>query len=185
MLTGRADLAIPAVDELAALTEASGTDWGLGVLLRSRALLSDDPDDLYREACARLGRTRVNVQLARTHLLYGEWLSRTGRRAEARARLQEAHRLLDAMGATGFATRAARRLRALGERPAGGTRPAIDVLTSKEANIAHLVTRGRTSREVAAELFLSPRTVEAHLRNIFRKLGINSRRQLRDMNLRV
>ncbi|MGW2161420.1 ATP-binding protein [Nonomuraea sp. NPDC001699] len=180
---GETRLAASAVDELAELTEASGTDWGLGVLARSRALLGGAPDELFQEALARLGRCRVGVHLARTHLLYGEWLSRTGQRGQARTQLRQAHTMFDGMGATGFATRTARGLRRLGEHPIRATKPAIDVLTSQEAHIARLVAGGRTSKEVAAELFLSPRTIEAHLRNVFQKLGITSRRHLRDIDL--
>ncbi|MFI9593765.1 LuxR C-terminal-related transcriptional regulator [Nonomuraea sp. NPDC052265] len=183
--TGETRLAGSAVEELAELTEASGTHWGLGVLARSRALLCGAPDELYQEALARLGRSRVSVQLARTHLLYGEWLSRAEHREQARAQLRKAHGMFDSMGATGFATRAARELRHLGEYPTRTTKSAIDALTSREAHIARLVAGGRTSKEVAAELFLSPRTIEAHLRNVFQKLGITSRRQLRDMDLRA
>ncbi|MGR6912883.1 ATP-binding protein [[Actinomadura] parvosata] len=182
--TGRTDLAAPALAELAELTEAAGTDWGLGVLARSRALLSEKPGKLYEEAVARLSGTRVAVQLARTHLLHGEWLSRTGERAAARASLHEAHRMFDDMGAAAFAQRAARGLRELGDRPVSSAPSVLDALTSQEAHIARRVATGRTSREVAAELFLSPRTIDAHLHNIYRKLGIGSRRQLRELDLR-
>ncbi|NJP95125.1 AAA family ATPase [Nonomuraea sp. FMUSA5-5] len=182
--TGRADLAAPALAELAELTEAAGTEWGLGVLARSRALLSERPGELYEEAVARLSGTRVAVQLARTHLLHGEWLSRAGERAAARASLHEAHRMFDDMGAAAFAQRAARGLRELGDRPVSSAPSVLDALTSQEAHIARLVATGRTSREVAAELFLSPRTIDAHLHNIYRKLGIGSRRQLRELDLR-
>jgi DNA-binding CsgD family transcriptional regulator len=181
--TRRLDLAKPGLAKLAELTEAAGTDWGLGVLARSRALLSDTPDEWYEEAITRLGRARVAVQLARTYLLYGEWLSRSGSRSRARASLREAHRMFDAMGATAFATRAARALRELGDRPANSAISVRDALTSQEAHIARLVATGRTSREVATELFLSPRTIDNHLHNIYRKLGISSRRQLRTLGL--
>jgi DNA-binding NarL/FixJ family response regulator len=120
---------------------------------------------------------------ARAHLVYGEWLRREGRRQDAREQLRTAHELLSEMGAEVFAERAARELRATGEHPrTRGTRP-TDALTSQEAHVARLVATGATSREVATELFLSPRTVEAHLRGIFRKLGITSRRQLRELRL--
>ncbi|MEU7838687.1 AAA family ATPase [Nonomuraea sp. NPDC049129] len=181
--TGRLDLAGPALDELAELTEAAGTGWGLGVLARCRALLSDTPDKLYEEAIDRLAGTRVAVQLARTHLLHGEWLARSGARPRARASLHEAHRMFDGMGATAFATRAARALRDLGDRPVSSASSPLDALTSQEAHIARLVATGRTSREVAADLFLSPRTIDNHLRNIYRKLGIGSRRHLRELDL--
>ncbi|GAA1626625.1 LuxR family transcriptional regulator [Nonomuraea maheshkhaliensis] len=181
--TGRPELARPALDELAELTEAAGTGWGLGVLARCRALLSDTPGKLYEEAVDRLAGTRVAVQLARTHLLHGEWLLRSGARAQARASLREAHRMFDHMGAAAFATRAARGLRELGDRPTSSSTSVLDALTSQEAHIARLVATGRTSREVAADLFLSPRTIDNHLRNIYRKLGIGSRRQLRERDL--
>ncbi|MFF4621815.1 helix-turn-helix transcriptional regulator [Nonomuraea jabiensis] len=180
---GRLDLAGPALDELAELTEAAGTGWGLGVLARCRALLSDTPDQLYQEALDHLAGTRVAVQLARTHLLHGEWLARSGARLQARASLREAHRMFDRMGATAFAARAARALRDLGDRPVSSASSPLDALTSQEAHIARRVATGRTSREVAADLFLSPRTIDNHLRNIYRKLGIGSRRQLRELDL--
>ncbi|MGK5550121.1 ATP-binding protein [Actinomadura kijaniata] len=183
--TGRTDLALPALDRLAELTGAAGGDWALGVLARCRALLADGPeaDRLYTEALQRLGRTPVAVQLARTHLLYGEWLSAQGRSAEGRRHLRQASTMSQAMGADAFAARAGRALRALGERPVV-PRPSVTAdLTPQETHVARLVAGGATSKEVAARLFLSPRTVDAHLRNIFRKLGITSRRQLRELDL--
>ena len=123
----------------------------------------------------------MSGETARAHLVYGEWLRRESRRQEAREQLRAAHRMLSDMGAHAFAERAARELRATGEHaPKQGTQP-TDALTAHEAHIARLVATGATSREVAAELFLSPRTVEAHLRSIFQKLGITSRRQLREL----
>jgi len=121
--------------------------------------------------------------LARTHLVYGEWLRREGRRREAREQLRTAHELLSDMGAEAFAERAARELRATGEHPRKRAAQPTDALTAHELHIARLVATGATSREVGAQLFLSPRTIEAHLRSIFRKLGITSRRQLKELAL--
>jgi DNA-binding CsgD family transcriptional regulator len=135
----------------------------------------------YLEAVEHLGRCRMAADLARTHLVYGEWLRREGRRQDAREQLRTAHDLLSGMGAEAFAERAARELRATGEQARRRTAEPADALTAQEAQIARLVATGATSREVGAQLFLSPRTVEAHLRSIFRKLGITSRRQLRDL----
>ena len=164
---------------------ASGTPWGLGLAARSRALTSTGTvaEDQYREAIERLGNCRVATHLARTHLVYGEWLRREGRRQDARDQLRTAHDMLSDMGAEAFAARAARELRATGEHPRSRSRQPTDALTAQEQHIARLVATGATSREVGAQLFLSPRTIETHLRNIFRKLGITSRRQLREMQL--
>jgi DNA-binding CsgD family transcriptional regulator len=123
------------------------------------------------------------VYLARAHLVYGEWLRREGRRQDAREQLRTAHQMLTDMGVAAFAERGARELRATGEHPRRRNARATDALTAHEAHIARLVATGATSREVAAELFLSHRTIEAHLRHIFRKLGITSRRQLKDVRL--
>jgi DNA-binding CsgD family transcriptional regulator/tetratricopeptide (TPR) repeat protein len=182
---GQPRLAEPVLEQLVERTQASPTDWALGIQCRSRALLGDGPEaeDLYREAIERLARTRSVVHLARAHLVYGEWLRREARRGDARVQLRIAHEKLTMTGAGAFAARAARELSACGERPRKPAATPIDRLTAQELQIARLVADGATSKEAAGQLFLSPRTVDAHLRNIFRKLGLTSRRQLRDLRL--
>jgi DNA-binding CsgD family transcriptional regulator len=182
---GQPERAAAALEQLSSRARASGTQWALGLAARSRALTSTGPaaEELYREAIERLGRCRMATHLARTHLVYGEWLRRDRRRQAAREQLRTAHDLLSGMGAEAFAERAARELRATGEHPRNRTAQPADALTAHELHIARLVATGATSREVGAQLFLSPRTIEAHLRSIFRKLGITSRRQLRDLRL--
>ncbi|WP_206061200.1 helix-turn-helix transcriptional regulator [Nonomuraea basaltis] len=173
----------PAATALAALAErtsASGAAWGLGVEAYCRALVTDD-EDAYREALTHLEGSRAAVYRGRAHLLYGEWLRRQGRRRDAREQLRIAHELFSGMGVEAFARRAAGELRATGEHARSRSSRAGEGLTMQEAHIARLVASGETSKEVAARLFLSPRTVDAHLRNIFGKLGITSRRQLRDL----
>jgi DNA-binding CsgD family transcriptional regulator len=164
------------------ISRASGTDWALGVAARSRALVSDgeEAERLYREAIERLGRTRVTIALARAHLLYGEWLRREGRRVEARAQLRSAHRTYAAVGMEGFAERARRELAATGETVRKRSVEARDELTAQETQIARLAADGRTNPEIAAQLFISPRTVEWHLSKVFAKLGIRSRNDLRN-----
>ncbi|MGV0095540.1 BREX system ATP-binding domain-containing protein [Streptomyces californicus] len=183
--SGQPERATAALDQLTSRALASGTPWGLGLAARSRALVSTGPaaEEYYREAIEQLRNCRVATQLARTHLVYGEWLRREGRRQGARQQLRTAHQLLSDMGAEAFAARAARELRATGEHPRSRSAKPSDALTAQELTIARLVATGATSREVGAQLFLSPRTIEAHLRSIFRKLGITSRRQLRDLRL--
>lgn len=183
--TGRPERAATALDQLSRRARASGTPWALGLEARSRALLSSGPaaEKHYREAIEWLGQCRIATHLARAHLVYGEWLRREGRRQDARGHLRVAHDLLSGMGAEAFARRAARELRATGEHPRKRTTQPADELTAHELHIARLVATGATSREVGAQLFLSPRTIEAHLRKIFRKLGVTSRRQLKDLQL--
>ena len=182
---GRPERAATALEELSARAHASGTPWALGLAARARALTSTGPvaEEHYRTAVEHLGRCRIATHLARTHLVYGEWLRREGRRQDARVQLGTAHDLLSDMGAEAFAARAARELRATGQHPRNRTAQPTDVLTAQELHIARLVAAGATSREVGAQLFLSPRTIEAHLRSIFRKVGITSRRQLRELQL--
>ena len=135
---------------------------------------------LYVEAIDRLERTRVLVDLARAHLLYGEWLRREGRRVDARAQLRVAHDMLSAFGAEAFAERARVELLATGETARRRTLEARDVLTAQEMQIARLTADGHTNAEIGSQLFISPRTVEYHLSKVFTKLGIRSRRELRE-----
>jgi DNA-binding CsgD family transcriptional regulator len=182
---GRPAPAAAAVEQLDAQARATRAPWALGLAARSRALISTGPaaEELYREAIERLAGGRTVPQLARAHLVYGEWLRREGRRQDAREQLRTAHTLLADIGADGFASRAAGELRATGEHPRKRSAQPFDALTAQELRIAKLVASGATSKEVAAQLFLSSRTIDAHLRNIYRKLDITSRRQLRDMRL--
>jgi DNA-binding CsgD family transcriptional regulator len=177
---GDAELARDALDRLAVMTQPSGNDPALGIEARCRALLSDgaDADDLYREAIDRLGLTRLRPELARAHLLYGEWLRREGRRVEAREQLRTAHELLAAIGMGAFAERARRELIATGEKVRKRGVETRDQLTPQEEQIARLASDGCTNPEIAAQLFLSARTVEWHLGKVFGKLGVSSRREL-------
>jgi DNA-binding CsgD family transcriptional regulator/tetratricopeptide (TPR) repeat protein len=172
--------AADALQRLSETTRASGSDWALGIEARARALLSDGEaaERLYREAIDRLGRTRIRVDLARARLLYGEWLRRERRRLDAREQLRTAHEMFVAMGAEGFAQRAARELLATGETARKRVLETSDELTAQEAQVARLARDGLTNPEIGARLFISPRTVQYHLRKVFIKLGINSRGQL-------
>jgi DNA-binding CsgD family transcriptional regulator len=172
--------AASACESLTERAEAGGTPWGLGVAAYARALVTG-VEDHYREAIEHLDKSPMTSYRARAHLLYGEWLRRDGRRRDAREHLRTAHELLSEMGLEAFARRAGDELRATGEQARRRSAPTYDQLTMQELHIARLVATGATSKEVAARLFLSPRTVDAHLRNIFRKIGITSRRQLRDV----
>ena len=169
-----------ALRRLSANARASGTDWALGVEARSRALVSDgdNAEALYLEAIDRLGRTRLRVDLARAHLLYGEWLRRAHRRTDAREQLRTAHQMLTVISAGQFAERAARELRATGERVRKRTCEPTAQLTAREHQIARLADDGLSNPEIAAQLFMSPRTVEYHLHKVFTKLAISSRNQL-------
>ncbi|MFC4504802.1 MULTISPECIES: ATP-binding protein [Streptomyces] len=181
---GRDAVAHRAMEDLADAAEPYDTDWAQGILARCRALLSDGTtaDDLYREAVERLGRTRLRPELARAHLLYGEWLRREGDRVEARDQLRRAYEIFVSIGMGAFAERARRELLTTGEalRKRKSEASSSDELTPQEKQIALLVRDGLSNPEVGARLFLSPRTVEWHLRKIFTKLGIGSRKQLRD-----
>jgi DNA-binding CsgD family transcriptional regulator len=182
--SARADAPGEGAAALAQLEEragAAGTSWALGMLARSRALLSggEEADALYREAIDRLGRSRILVHVARAQLLYGEWLRREHRRVDARGQLHEAHETFSRIGAQAFAERAARELAATGEIMPRRTAQTRDYLTAQEAQIARLAADGHTNPEIGTQLFISPRTVEYHLRKVFTKLGVSSRRELR------
>jgi DNA-binding CsgD family transcriptional regulator len=184
--TGELTLVQAALDWLSERTQVTRTEWVLGIEARIRALLSDGQtaDRCYRESVERLGRTRLRAELARSHLLYGEWLRRQGRRMDAREQLRTAHRMLDAMGMQAFAERARRELRATGETvrkrtvPAARIAGATDTLTAQEAQVARLARDGLSNPEIGARLFISPRTAAYHLSSVFTKLGISSRSQL-------
>jgi DNA-binding CsgD family transcriptional regulator len=179
---GERALAERALDRVLERTEAARTSWALGTAARCRALLAEDDaaEGLYREAIEWLEPTRLRVDVARARLLYGEWLRRAGRRLDAREQLRLAHELFTALGTTAFAERARRELQAAGERPAAAPAERQDALTPQEAQVARLAADGRTNREIAAEIFISPSTVEYHLRKVFRKLDVKSRTKLAD-----
>ena len=178
--TGRADLAREALDRLSAMTTIEGSDWAQGLQARSRALVSEgqEAEQCYAEAVERLGRTPLRPELARAHLLYGEWLRREKRRLDARHQLHAAYHLFAAIGADAFAERARRELLATGEKVRKREVDTYNQLTPQEEHIIRLARDGCTNPEIAAELFISTRTVEWHLRKVFAKLGITSRRDL-------
>jgi DNA-binding CsgD family transcriptional regulator len=179
--SGQPALAASAVDRLAERTQASNTDWGRGLEARSRALLTDGPaaEAFYEEAITRLSRGRVALHLARAQLVYGEWLRRENRRVDARRQLGAAHDLFEGFGAEAFAERARRELLATGETAHRRTADPFSLLTPQEAHIARLAGDGLTNPEIGAQLFISPRTVEYHLRKVYPKLDVSSRKQLR------
>jgi DNA-binding CsgD family transcriptional regulator len=179
--SGRPEVARDAATRLTKRTSASGTDWAKGSEARSLALIEDGEraEDLHRLAIERLGRSRMVAHLARAQLTYGEWLRRDGRRIDARVQLRDAYESFAAMGADGFAERAQRELVATGERMRKRRDISRSELTPQEERIARLARDGRTNSEIGAELFISPRTVEWHLRKVFTKLEITSRRELR------
>ena len=178
--SGSTRLAADALERLTETTRAGDTDFGLGIEARSRALLTEGEvaESCYLEAIDRLSRTQLRPELARTHLLYGEWLRRENRRAAGREQLRTAHEMLSAMGADAFAERARRELLATGETVRRRAVEMVDMLTAQEAYIARLARDGHTNPEIGAQLFLSARTVEWHLRKVFTKLGVSSRRDL-------
>jgi DNA-binding CsgD family transcriptional regulator len=179
--SGHLDLAAAALRRMEERTGAGATDWELGLLAQSRALLSDptQAEPLYREALERLTGIRFVLHLARAQLVYGEWLRREGRRVDARGQLRAAHGWFNRIGADGFAERARRELLATGETARKRTVETRDELTAQEVQIARLARDGHTNPEIGVELFISPRTVEWHLRKVFTKLGISSRKELR------
>ena len=176
---GHADEAAAALDRLSERTRASGTEWALGIEARCRALLNGD-ESLYRESIERLARSRAVVELARSRLLYGEWLRRENRRTDARELLRAAHESFSQMGAEAFAERARRELLATGETVRRVTEDTRDALTPQEIQVARLARDGHSNPEIGAQLFISPRTVEYHLRKVFRKLDVSNRKELRD-----
>ena len=178
--TGETRLAREALERLAEATSIGDSDWGLGILARTRALLTagQDAEGSYREAIVRLSRTQLRPELARAQLVYGEWLRREGRRTDARAQLRAAHDQFTAIGMEAFAERARRELSATGETARKRTPEARDELTPQEAQIADLARGGLSNPQIAAQLFLSPHTVEYHLRKVYAKLQISSRHQL-------
>lgn len=169
-----------ALRQLEERADAADTDWARGIEARSRALLgeNDEAELLYREAIERLERSRIAVQLARTHLVYGEWLRRENRRVDAREQLRTAHGMFATMGAEAFGERAARELLATGETVRKRTVETLGKLTAQEAQIARLARDGLSNPDIGAQLFISPRTVQYHLRKVFLKLEITSRNQL-------
>jgi DNA-binding CsgD family transcriptional regulator len=178
--SGKPERADGPLAQLTEIAEANGTDWALGSLARARALRSGAhaAEPLYREAIERLGRTRIRVSLARALLVYGEWLRRENRRVDAREQLRAAHTMLADSGMQAFAERARRELLATGETVRKRSVDTLDDLTPQETQIARLAADRQTNPEIGAQLFLSPRTVEWHLRKVFTKLGISSRREL-------
>jgi DNA-binding CsgD family transcriptional regulator len=177
---GEIELASATVERLAERTQAAGTDLALGIEARARALVGEAglTESLYVEAIDRIGRCRLALDLARAHLLYGEWLRREQRRLDAREQLRTAHEMFAAMGAQAFAERARRELLATGETVRTRGPDTRAQLTSQEAQIAALARDGLSNPEIAARLFISPRTVQYHLRKVFVKLDISSRSQL-------
>ena len=178
--TGRAETARAALDRLEAATSASGKPWGEAIAARSRALLSegDLAESQYRAAIDHLTPTALRLDLARTRLVYGEWLRRVRRNVEAREQLRVAHGLFSDFGMEGFAERARIELRATGEHARVRSVETSNELTPQEAQIAQLVAQGATNNEIAAQLFITARTVEYHLHKVFRKVGVKSRTQL-------
>jgi len=178
--SGEEERAASAFEVLSETTHASGTPWAKGVEARSRALLAEgeEAERLYQDAIELLRPTRLRVDLARARLLHGEWLRRERRRTDARAELREAHELFSEFGMEAFAERARVELEATGEHARNRTVDTLGDLTPQEAQISRLAAEGRSNKEIAAQLFLSPSTVEYHLRKVFRKLEVKTRIEL-------
>ena len=179
---GEHEVAAGALQEFLDGAHPGESDWGLGLAARSRAMLTEGnpAESLYRESVDRLSRTQLLTEVARAHLVFGEWLRRQKRRAEAREQLRASHEMFTTMGAEAFAERARRELQATGETVRKRTVETSNDLTPQEEHIARLAREGRTNTEIAAELFISTRTVEWHLANVFTKLGVKSRRDLKN-----
>jgi ATP/maltotriose-dependent transcriptional regulator MalT len=179
--SGNAQRAFGPLARLTEIAEANGNDWSLGLRAARAAMVEEGEaaEQLYREAIERFSRTRIRIGIARSHLLYGEWLRRENRRVDAREHLRLAHELFSEIGNEPFAERARRELLATGETVRKRTVETLDELTPQELQIGRMAAEGFTNPEIGAQLFLSPRTVEWHLRKVFGKLGISSRRQLR------
>jgi ATP/maltotriose-dependent transcriptional regulator MalT len=177
---GDRELARDALDRLETTTRPAGTDYALGVEARSRALVTagSEAEPLFQESIERLGRTRLRPEVARARLLFGEWLRREGRRVEAREQLRLAEDMLEAIGMEAFAERTRRELLATGEKARRRSDETRADLTAQELQIARLARDGLSNAEIGTQLFLSARTVEWHLRKVFAKLGISSRKQL-------
>jgi DNA-binding CsgD family transcriptional regulator len=178
--TGRTDVASGAFQRLRSKALASGTDWALGMEARARALMSDGDtaEAAHRDAIGYLARARMRAELARAHLLHGEWLAQNDRRPDARTELGVGYELCTGMGLEGFADRARRGLLATGATVSSPSREKRGELTAQEAQIAHLAAEGMSNPEIGARLFISARTVEWHLRKVFAKLGVTSRSEL-------
>ena len=178
--TGDTALVRAALERVSERARLTPTEWALGIQARVRALLSEGEaaESCYRESIERLGRCRIRAELARSHLLYGEWLRRERRRAEAREQLRTAHRMLDEMGMEAFAERARRELAATGETARRRTVETTVKLTAQEVQVAQLARDGLSNPDIGARLFISPGTVHYHLGKVFAKLDITSRSQL-------
>jgi DNA-binding CsgD family transcriptional regulator len=178
--TGDTPLLVAALELMSERTRVTPTEWALGIEARIRALLSEGEtaDALHRESIAHLCRTRLGLELARAHLVYGEWLRRQGKRSDAREQLRTAFEMFASMGADGFAGRARRELLATGETVRKRTAETRGELTAQEAQIARLARDGLSNPEIGSRLFISPRTVQYHLHKVFIKLDIRSRTQL-------
>ena len=178
--SGSFDAAAAAQRRIDERTQVAASNWALGIQAQSRALIADSrhADTCFRQALARFGDSGADLQLARAQLLYGEWLRRERRRADARDHLRAAYDMFIGIGASGFGERARRELAATGETVRQRTFETRDELTAQEAEVARLAANGHTNPEIGTQLFISPRTVQYHLRKVFRKLAISSRREL-------